>query len=311
MIRHPTQAKAWLPGLVAALCVLASGAQASPVPLSASASLGSLSFELSDLQANDGISPSLQVHGQANLNWQQSLDSSPEALKKQVMVDSLPWPQAQLTGGGGFMVATLALSRLSAVANHVGPITLPASVKAGSLARVEAVSAQSSVALTGQDNPFAGAPPFGGLQFTLSPHTALTISGVLSTSAMVDETLLGANLAMQLPAQATILDLSAAAFASVTLADESGEISSAKAQVHHIGKVFSSFPNSGYQLTDNQDTPWQVTITNDSDQVKGFGLQASVGSSFFAMAQAVPEPATWATWALGLALMGLRFRRQP
>ena len=308
---------AWL---VAALLALgAQAAQAQTYLTQAQASISNFSYSLVDLDLTDGVASSVVFQGPLSYFGGYSLVSGPGNSSLQEWDEGVapfnPFGStgvsSQLPGGG----ATITL-------NSTG-FTSTAQIKASDAEQALLSPGWGNQypgygALSGATNwfetPNPSAPDFADLgNFILAPHTSFVIEGTWSVQALIDDQALSPAVVSALTGSGASLHTEAGASVALNLvlqngATDQGEIIAQQYLVQNAeGAEGGGVSDSG------SGTSFRFVVSNDTADYQGGVIRyylLSSGNVQVHPALQVPEPATWASFALGLGFVGAAVARQ-
>jgi hypothetical protein len=284
-------------GVAALLAIGAHAAWADTAPMQVSLGLTNLNYTLTDLDANDGITPSLtpSAGSQFGLYTVPSIGDYTQA----VSTGMLPGDQFDASS------ASVALPDGQTMAAKQGNSqSATASLSAATLLQGAPVSAYAQV------KTYA--------DFTLSAHSKLVITGDLALITQIDAAAVSALQAGS-PGTLTLTSslgfspyIFSAADALVTNAMSTDFNGSAQYWYWKTGATQSFTASGASALSPQNDVAGgqiQLEITNNGDTAVDFQFN-SLASATASMASSVPEPGTWALTAAGLLSVASVVRRR-
>jgi PEP-CTERM motif len=300
-------------------------AQGAPALMSTSASLSKLSFSLIDLDPNDGITPGMTINAAKGYLRAPSDASSPSAYFE-----------------GSFLPSSAVSKSDSLVSAAITPTGASAAIAFSMdqfLARAESYGSQyyDLMSFSGdlQLGAFAGVFVFdmddeslpNSATFTLTPRTALVVSGQAQVSNTIDTAALRDWLSTTSYTKFELYDSSAASIDVLLLpkdqnlfeTDLDGYAQAMPGMAFAMrtpAREFTMASNSVVSDTIGQTDEFSIRFDNASDADASMGLAFAVNTYtrptvwLEKPVNAVPEPSTWPLMALGLLGMALARRRQ-
>lgn len=306
------------------LAIAAPGAFAQGHVTQTSASLSNLTYSVIDLTPTDGLAAGVTFQGQAG--------STPFGIASVRQNDSsldYAEDESHTTTFGRLPFATsdasVGLSNGNAAITFGanGNITATARLSEGAVNRVigDILDPKRKSGLAGVSSSVQnyGEGPYNGLDldynFVLAPYSSLVFEGLVTLSA--EQSLTGVERFDDM--------LAAAAEYNAQVAIISGARMSA--QLTLDGQRFSTWPKTiinvdtstivnqplGFHQYDGVGAlsqPFSLTVSNNTGEAKAGQLIYSLTANGSVITSVIPEPATWASFALGLGFLGAAVARQ-
>lgn len=278
--------------LAAALPVAASATD-TPQLGTSSVQLTELRYYLIDLNPDDGIDPTLTFNGTPSVRLFASLEGSSDDSR---LVSSNPFDT-----GASRQVAQVGSSWAIVEGN---------SLSASSDIRINQASGSPYSNLATGSNVATVSTPSGGLSLTLSAQTALVVEGHAMASLHNDLTVLGSVPDAE-------INSSSEASISARLKLERDPLQDSIFS-KYVYQTSTLMPMAGlFTDASNPDAlneTFSLSISNTSNTsargLLSLGLGATNTVSVRMFTSSIPEPGTWATFALGLAGMALVGRQR-
>ncbi len=309
--------------VIAAASLAAFSFQASAANVAESkAVLSKLAYQVTDLDKSDGVPASLAF----NLSSYEGTTLNAFSQDGQGnVIDPQP---GGFVSGSVFANTSLTKSGVNGIAAKNGT-TLSASTSYSATEAATLLNAPyQPTTWLGEPNLFYkrnadvsawGSLGLSGLPFTLAAHSSVVFSGQIDLQTSVDlTTLLNSPAYAKAIANQASLFVNASAYVDVTLQTPFLDTPENPSD----GPQYASFGNSislildpqGHQFRDGDLSPltttFTITYSNTSDHEVTKVLNYSINSNVVLGVSPIPEPATWATMALGLGLMAWRIKAQ-
>ncbi len=261
--------KSILPFAVAAALSLWS-VHAAAVSGSLAASFDDLTFQVIDLNPNDGIAPTFSPTGQ---------DS----------VTSTLVANGVYSGGGGWQIgagpmAPLTQSQQASYGSNSESISGNAWGAGASVKVNVSTNVTSPTSLFTINDGFARLTGPFDVGFTLSPHTRVVISAFASLSTSLDST------------------------TQTDYADSTAQFQLGSGSLSDTAEIDSTVYGAGHPVSDTRSGWLTVSLDNTTNKTIGGVFLGECGGQV--VATAVPEPASGVLLAAGLVLLGVAARRR-